>query len=247
MFLSAVDLTTEPLIQFHPLFNSGSQPTGFNGRGLRTEIFMVHRKLSRTAEHRASLLRNLVTNVLEHESITTTHAKAKEAQTAVERVITAAKHLHARRGDLLREDFNRRTQLLQNNFYKPEELMPKLMNELRERYDKFQGGYTRVLKLEPRVGDMAPQSILELVGGKRDMRMAMTAKAVARAEAAGEEHPVTLKNVEKIVRIVGEERFRQEVDAMRLEYFSDSEPGAAAPYESKKRAAVEIKPNPLAK
>ena len=212
---------------------------------------MVHRKLNRSAEHRASLLRNLVTNVLEHESITTTHAKAKEAQTAVERVITAAKHLHEKRGNLLREDINRRTQLLQNRFYRPTEIMPKLMDELRARYADFDGGYTRLLKLEPRVGDMAPQSILELIGGKRDMRFAMTAKAVARAEALGEEtlHPKTAQNVAKINRIPEQAaRFRTEVDAMRKEYFADIDTGKhapGAPFQPRQRAAIEMRPNPL--
>lgn len=60
--------------------------------------------------------------------------------------------------------------------------MPKLFSELRERYATRPGGYTRVLRTEPRNrhNDQAPTAILELVDGPKDMRFAMTAKTVAR-------------------------------------------------------------------
>jgi hypothetical protein len=52
---------------------------------------MVHRKLNRTHSHRQATIRNLVSNLLKHESIITTHAKAKEAQSAADKLITLAK------------------------------------------------------------------------------------------------------------------------------------------------------------
>ncbi|PRT55654.1 54S ribosomal protein L8, mitochondrial [Wickerhamiella sorbophila] len=206
---------------------------------------MVHRHLNRTVKHRASLLRNLVTNVLEHESIITTHAKAKEAQTAVERLITKA----IKAGPTPN---NEKKQRLMNDIYKPQVILPKLLGEISTRYKSFTGGYTRVLKLENRVGDNAPQSILELVGGPRDMRMALTARIVARLECQGADlDPRTKLNVEKICRDdESTRRFKEEVEFMKNEFYTDEKLESLPPlpkYEPKKKAPLELRPNPLNK
>ena len=80
--------------------------------------------------------------------------------------------------------------------------MPKLFGELRERYLERPGGYTRVLRTEPKnTYDQAPSAILELVDGPKDMRFAMTAAAIARDRNTRHEHSdLTLKNVEKVTR-----------------------------------------------
>lgn len=110
------------------------------------------RRLARTTEHRTALLRNLITQLLEHERIQTTQAKAKEARMWAERLITIAKRgdLHARRQTL--------------RVVRSKKAMTKLFGELRERYQERPGGYTRIIPLGFRVGDGAPLSILELVG-----------------------------------------------------------------------------------
>lgn len=204
---------------------------------------MVHRHLNRTVKHRASLLRNLVTNVLEHESIITTHAKAKEAQTAVERLITKAKKAGP-------SPDNECKQRLMNDLYKPDVVLPKLLHEIAGRYKDFSGGYTRILKLENRVGDNAPQSILELVGGRRDMRMALTARVVARLERQGVELDERTKtNVDKICRDKASTlRFKEEVEFMKNEFYSDEQLRDLPPvpkYEPKKKAPLDFRPNPL--
>lgn len=80
--------------------------------------------------------------------------------------------------------------------------MPKLFGELRERYLARPGGYTRVLRTEPKdTYSQAPSAMLELVDGPKDMRFAMTAAAVARDRALGRRHSdLTEQNVAKVTR-----------------------------------------------
>ncbi|CRJ82364.1 hypothetical protein BN1708_016973, partial [Verticillium longisporum] len=84
----------------------------------------------------------------------------------------------------------------------PHEILPKLFGELKTRYAERPGGYTRVLRTEPRNAyDQAPSAILELVDGPRDLRFTMTAKAVARGQHEGwAMNDVTQKNVDKVTR-----------------------------------------------
>ncbi len=110
------------------------------------------RRLARTTEHRQAMLRNLITQLLEHERVQTTQAKAKEARQWAEKIITLAKRgdLHARRQTL--------------RVVRTKKAMVKLFGELKERYQERPGGYTRIIPLGFRVGDGAPISLLELVG-----------------------------------------------------------------------------------
>lgn len=95
--------------------------------------------------------RNLVTALLDHGRIQTTEAKGKELRRWVEKVITTAKadNLAARRAvDAIVED---------------PEVTRKLFTTLLPRMKERPGGYTRVLKLGPRLGDGAPMVLIELV------------------------------------------------------------------------------------
>ncbi len=109
------------------------------------------RKLSRPTGHRLALYRNLITDLVRYERIRTTEAKAKEIQAQVEKVITLGKRgdLHARR-------------LAAEQLYDGR-LVEKLFGDLAERYQDRPGGYTRVIKLGPRLGDAAPRAVIELV------------------------------------------------------------------------------------
>ncbi|KAK9897538.1 hypothetical protein P389DRAFT_151481 [Cystobasidium minutum MCA 4210] len=130
---------------------------------------IAFRKLSRSSSHRGLLLRNLVSSLLEHERITTTVAKAKEASRVAEWVISWGK-----RGT---EAQKRRAQAFLLN---PTTTLPKLFNELSKRYASRPGGYTRVHHFGHRKGDHAPQAILELVDNPQDLRYHMTARIVGR-------------------------------------------------------------------
>jgi len=109
-------------------------------------------KLSRDADHRKALIRNLCTEVVDHERIRTTQAKAKVVRPEVEKLITLAKRgdLHARRQAL--------AELNQNKF-----TVHKLFEEVAPRYAERPGGYTRILKLGPRRSDATEMVYLELV------------------------------------------------------------------------------------
>ena len=109
------------------------------------------RKLSRTSGHRRALYRNLVTDLLSHEKIVTTEAKAKEIRGLAEKMITLGKRggLHPYRQAL--------------SFIIDKKVAEKVFTELAPRYAERPGGYTRIVKLGPRLGDGAPMVKLQLV------------------------------------------------------------------------------------
>ncbi len=109
------------------------------------------RKLGRSSAHRKALYRNLVTDLLNYEKITTSEAKAKEIRSLAEQMITLGKEgkLNSRRKAL--------------SFILDEKVTEKVFTELAPRYAERQGGYTRIIKLGPRLGDGAPMIKIELV------------------------------------------------------------------------------------
>ncbi len=109
------------------------------------------RKLDRDTGHRRAMYRNLVTDLLDYEKITTTEAKAKEVRGLAEKMITLAKKggLHCRRQAL--------------SFIIDKKVAEKVFTELAPRYAERPGGYTRITKLGPRLGDGAAMVQLELV------------------------------------------------------------------------------------
>ncbi len=110
------------------------------------------RKLGRPTDHRLALFRNLVTDLLRHEKIITTEAKAKEVRGLAERVITLGKRggLHCRRQAL--------------GFVYDPRVVSKVFADLASRYADRPGGYSRIVKLGPRQGDGARMAQLELLG-----------------------------------------------------------------------------------
>ena len=109
------------------------------------------RGMSRASGHRKALYRNLVTDLLKHEKIVTTEAKAKEIRGMAEKMITLGK----------KSGLNSYRQALA--FITDEKVAEKVFSELGPRYKERPGGYTRVTKLEPRLGDGARMAQIELV------------------------------------------------------------------------------------
>ncbi len=109
------------------------------------------RKFDRDSAHRRAMYRNLVTDVLRYEKITTTEPKAKEIRGLVEKMITLGK-----KGTLA----SRRQALA---FIFDEKVVTKVFDELAGRYQERSGGYTRVTKIGMRLGDGAEMARIELV------------------------------------------------------------------------------------
>ena len=112
---------------------------------------LAGRKLGRPTGHRLLMLRNMVTDLLRNESMKTTDSKAKEVRKMAEKVITMCKkgNLHQRR---------QASALLTD-----EAVVRKVFDELGQRYQDRNGGYTRITKIGPRKGDASEMAVLELI------------------------------------------------------------------------------------
>lgn len=109
------------------------------------------RKLNMNTSHRMAVLRGLTTSLLKNEKIITTEARAKEVKRLADKMISLAKvgNLSSRRRAI--------------SFIYEEEVVDKLFDNLGKRYSDRIGGFVRIVKMGPRLGDGAPQAMLELV------------------------------------------------------------------------------------
>ena len=115
-------------------------------------------KMGRDYAHRRAMLRNMVTSLIQHERILTTHTKAKYAQRFAEKMVAYAKkqNIHSRRSI--------------QAFVKGEEAQEKLYHVLSQRYQFRPSGFTRVIHAKRREGDNAPLSYLEFVDRPGELR-----------------------------------------------------------------------------
>ncbi len=109
------------------------------------------RKLGRTTDHRISMLRGMVTYLLENGKIETTVTRAQEVRSMAEKYITLAKvnNLTTKRQAMA--------------FITKEDVVKKLFDEIAPKYADVNGGYVRITKTGPRRGDAAEMAIVELV------------------------------------------------------------------------------------
>ncbi len=112
----------------------------------------MYRKLGRETRIRRSILAGLTKDVIMHESIVTTEARAKEVRKFVDKMIT-----YGKRGTLV----SRRKALA--FLHNDNEVVSKVFNELAPKYQDRNGGYTRIIKINERRGDDALEVRLELV------------------------------------------------------------------------------------
>ena len=124
----------------------------------------AHRKLSRNTSHRRALLRNLVTDLLEHGRLMTTLPKAKEVRPLAEKMITIGKRdsLHARRQVL--------------SYVMREAIAKRVFDTIAPKFADRKGGYSRIIKLGNRKGDGADLAIIELLGSELEVKKAERAE-----------------------------------------------------------------------
>ena len=109
------------------------------------------RKFDRPSDERRALFRMLVGDLMRHERLKTTEAKAKEVRPLAEKMITLGKDgtVHARRQAM--------------SYINDKDVVKKLFDEIAPRFAARPGGYTRIIRLGPRLGDGAPMAQIELV------------------------------------------------------------------------------------
>ena len=111
----------------------------------------AHRKLNRTSEHRKALFKNMLNSLIKYEQITTTLPKAKELKPKIDKVITLGKKKNLQAKKNLFSELQSKSSV------------DKLINTLSQRYQKRNGGYSRVIRAGFRYGDDAPMGVIELV------------------------------------------------------------------------------------
>ena len=112
---------------------------------------MANKKLNRTSEHRKALLKNMLNSLIKYEQITTTLPKAKFLKPQADKIITLGKKETLQTTKMLMSKLQDITSA------------HKVTKTLSKRYEKRQGGYTRIIKAGFRYGDNAPMAVIEFV------------------------------------------------------------------------------------
>lgn len=192
------------------------------------------------ARHVKLMDKNLAANLIRHDYIVTGRAKAKRAQSKIERFLSKTiRENKAMEGKELSERIKANKGL---NYLQPpdkREVGTKILSELAERYQDRTHGFTRIIKLEPRLGeDKAPMSVLELVDSEFEIKFWFTAKIVARLQLQGLEiDDLTQHTVNKLTKFRpdGVQKFQEAVETAKIEFFKyDPESGEVKDEEVKK-------------
>lgn len=176
------------------------------------------RKLGRPTDHRRSMLRGLVTYLLENGKIETTVTRAKEVRSMAEKMITAGKTdtLHAKRKVMA--------------YVTKEDVVKKLFDEIGPKYKDVTGGYTRIVRTGPRRGDAAEMCIIELVETEAEKAKAEKAKK-ARASKKAAADTKTSKTAKTAKTDKSE----------KAEKPAEKKPAKAAPKKAEEKPAEEVK------
>ncbi|RFZ71471.1 50S ribosomal protein L17 [Mycobacterium liflandii] len=134
-------------------------------------------RLGGSSSHQKALLANLATSLFEHGRIKTTKPKARALRPYAEKLIT-----HAKKGAL----HNRREVLKK---IRDKDVVHTLFAEIGPFFADREGGYTRIIKVEPRKGDNAPMAVIELVREKTVTSEADRARRVKASQAASQDAP----------------------------------------------------------
>jgi len=132
---------------------------------------MGYRKLGRNSSQRKAMLRDLTSDLIINDRIFTTVTRAKEVSSIADKMVTLGKRgdLHARRqaASFLRNELATVSET--EDEIVVQSVVQKVFDDLADRFEDRNGGYTRVLKAEPRRGDGAPMAVLEFVVKAEDL------------------------------------------------------------------------------
>ena len=142
-----------------------------------------YRKLNRTSEHRKALFKNMLNSLIKYEQITTTLPKAKELKPKIDKVITLGKKNNLQSKKNLFSELQSKSSV------------EKLLKNLSQRYEKRNGGYSRVIRAGFRYGDDAPMAVIELVD--RDVN----AKKIDLKKKTEKESKITTDSESKVTQI----------------------------------------------
>jgi large subunit ribosomal protein L17 len=172
-------------------------------------------QLGRKKEHRQALMANLAVALIINKRIKTTLPKAKALRPFIEKIITFAKKAHATDDKLKKHHFRK----LALSKVRDIRAVNRLFNDLAEEFAKREGGYTRIYKLVPRLGDAADMALIEFIDAddegysKRKSKSAKSAKKDAEATADSEESESTEGTAEVAEETATEEESKQDVVA----------------------------------
>ena len=141
-----------------------------------------YRKLNRTSEHRKALFKNMLNSLIKYEQITTTLPKAKELRPKIDKVITLGKKNNLQSKKNLFSELQSKSSV------------EKLLKNLSQRYEKRNGGYSRVIRAGFRYGDDAPMAVIELVD--RDVN----AKKIDLKKKTEKESKITTDSESKVTQ-----------------------------------------------
>ena len=141
-----------------------------------------YRKLNKTGEHRKALFKNMLNSLIKYEQIITTLPKAKELKPQMDKVITIGK----------KNILSNKKRLFSK--LQDKKSVKKVFEELSNRYNKRNCGYTRVLKAGFRTGDDAPMAVIELIDRNTEAKKVDKPKKVEKKETDKE---VAAKTVSK--------------------------------------------------
>ena len=144
-----------------------------------------YRKLNRTSEHRKALFKNMLNSLIKYEQITTTLPKAKELKPQIDKVITLGKKNNLQSKKNLFSQLNSK------------DSVNKLIKILSQRYEKRNGGYSRVIRAGYRYGDDAPMAIIELIDRDFQAKKVDQKKKVEKTEKTKTGLPLPAKDSEK--------------------------------------------------
>lgn len=172
-------------------------------------------QLGRKKEHRQALMANLAVALIINKRIKTTLPKAKALRPFIEKIITFAKKAHATDDKLKKHHFRK----LALSKVRDIRAVNRLFNDLAEEFATREGGYTRIYKLVPRLGDAADMALIEFIDAddegysKRKSKSVKSAKKDAEATADSEESESTEGTAEVAEETATEEESKQDAVA----------------------------------